>query len=355
MNSKKMFLLAMVMVFAVILAISGCQGSSSADTGGEDMTVGHIVYTLEHQFHQSIAKEIVSYGKAIYNAKVIVLDGEASSEKALAAVENLISQNVDAISIHNPDMALTAESIQLAHAKDIPIVTTLIHPAEKIAPHVQPMETPAHFTMGKVAAEQWLAAHPDKPCKVAILDFGKFEQVEILRTDPFFEGVKSVDPNAELVTILNGQGSTDASMQITLDILQANPEVNIILGGNDEMGLGALAACEQIGRGKMDNGKPLTEIIAGCDANISAMIKIFDPNSSFKLSNGAVRDVARGAMDAMAGMIEGKIDMNKFQLIEVYVRPIDFWNTSIEDAQVFLQDNYDYTGVLADDVAAATK
>ncbi len=82
-------------------------------------------------------------------------------------------------------------------------------------------------------------------------------------------------------------------MEITLDILQANPEVNIIFGANDEMGLGALAACEQIGRGKMDNGKPLTEVIAGLDGNVSAMLKIFNPNSSFKLTHGAVRDNAR--------------------------------------------------------------
>jgi ABC-type sugar transport system substrate-binding protein len=348
---KKVFILLVAVCIIATIGFSGVGCKTTAAETKADVTVGHIVYTLEHQFHQSIAREIVSYGKKLYNAEVIVLDGGANSEKALAAVENLISQKVAAISIHNPDMALTAKAIELAHAKSIPIVTTLIYPATKNAPHVQPMETPASYTEGKVAATQWLKANPDKPCKVAILDFGKFEQVEILRTGPFFEGVKSVDPNAELVTTLNGQGSTDKSMTITLDILQANPEVNIIFGGNDEMGLGALAACEQIGRGKMDNGKPLTEIIAGVDANSSALIKIYNPNSSFKISQGAVRDVARAEMDAMMGMISGKIDMNKFQIIECYVKPIDFWNTSIEDAQVFLQDNYAYTGKLAEDAA----
>ena len=116
--------------------------------------------------------------------------------------------------------------------------------------------------MGQRAAQHWLDANPDKPCRVAILDFGKFPPIEVLRTTPFFQGVKSIDPNAQLVTELNGQGDTTKSMEITLDILQADPEVNIIFGANDEMALGALAACEQIGRGKMDNGKPLTEVIA---------------------------------------------------------------------------------------------
>jgi hypothetical protein len=105
----------------------------------------------------------------------------------------------------------------------------------------------------------------------------------------------------------------------------------------------------------MDNGKALTEIIAGVDGNSSALIKIYDPDCSFKASQGAVRDVARAEMDCMMGMIEGKIDMNKFQIIEAYVKAIDYWQTSIEDAQVFLMDNYGYKGKLAADVAKGKK
>jgi len=319
------------------------------------ITVGHVVFTMEHQFHQSIARELQSYGPKMYGVKVIILDGGGTGEIMLAAVENLIQQKVDAISIHSSDTALAAKAIELAHAKGIPIVTTLIYPDSKNAPHVQPMETPASYAEGKIAAQQWLKAFPDKPCKVAMLNFGAWEQGEALRFVPFFEGVKGVDPKAELVTVLNGQGSTEESMKLTLDILQAHPEVNIIFGGNDEMALGALAACEQKGRGKMDNGKPLTEIIAGVDGNSSAMIKIYDPDCSFKITNGAVRDVARAEMDCMMGMIQGKIDMNKFQVIQCFVKEIDYWQTSIEDAQLFLMDNYGYKGHLEADVAKSKK
>jgi DNA-binding transcriptional regulator LsrR (DeoR family) len=33
----------------------------------------------------------------------------------------------------------------MARAKGIPMVTTLVWPSEKIAPHVQPMETPSEW------------------------------------------------------------------------------------------------------------------------------------------------------------------------------------------------------------------
>jgi ribose transport system substrate-binding protein len=339
--------------FLVLVLIACCAAMGFAQA--TNVTVGHIVYDLKHQYHQAIAKEIVSYGKKMYGAKVIVLDGKADSGEILKAVENLIAQKVKAISIHSPDQAMTLAAIKMCRAKNIPVVTTLVWPAEKIAPHVQPLETPSSFSEGARAAEHWLAANPDKPCRVAILDFGKFPPVEQLRTTPFWQGVKSVDPNAQLVTELNGQGDTTQSMNITLDILQAHPEVNIIFGGNDEMALGALAACEQVGRGVMDNGKPLTEVIAGDDGNVSAMLKIFDPNCSFKLTQGAVRDVARAEMDTMMGMVTGKIDPNKWSETQVLSKVTDYWDNSIEEAQVFLQDNYLYKGNLKDDLAKATK
>jgi len=342
---KKLFVLVLL---ACLVTIFGFAQATN-------VTVGHVVYDLKHQYHQAVAKEIVDYGKKLYGAKVIVLDGKADSGEILKAVESLIAQKVKAISIHSPDQAMTTTAIKMARAKGIPVVTTLVWPAEKIAPHVQPLETPSSYTMGARAAEHWLAAFPDKPCRVAILDFGKFPPVEVLRTTPFWLGVKSIDPDAELVTQLNGQGDTTKSMEITLDILQAHPEVNIIFGANDEMALGALAACEQIGRGKMDNGTPITEVIAGLDGNVSAMLKIFDPNCSFKLTHGAVKDVARAEMDTMIGMVTGKINPTKWAETQVLSKVTDYWNNTIDEAQVFLQDNFLYKGKLADDIAKATK
>lgn len=344
---KKVLGLALIACFAV--AMAGAQATN--------FTVGHITYDMKAQYHQAVAKEIVDYGKKMYGSKVIVLDGKGDSAETLKAVESLLAQKVKALSIHSPDQAMTLAAIKMCRAKGVPVVTTLVWPAEKIAPHVQPLETMSSYTMGMRAAQQWVAAFPDQPCVVAILDFGKFPPVEVLRTTPFWEGVKSIDPNATLVAQLNGQSDTTKSMELTLDILQAHPEVNIIFGGNDEMALGALAACEQVGRGKMDNGVPLTEVIAGLDGNPSAMLKIFDPNCSFKLTHGAVRDVARAEMDTMIGMLTKKIDPNKWSETQVLSKVTDYWNNTVEEAQVFLQDNFGtlYKGNLKADIAKATK
>jgi len=329
------------LLLAIIILSLVVTGPAFADK--KKIVLGKIPYTLEHSYHQSIVKMFEDYAMKMYGASTIIVDGEANSAATLSAVENLIAQKVDGIALHSPDIGMTATAVAAAHKAGIPIVTTLIYPKIKAAPHIQPKEEFSSFRMGEVAATQWLKAFPGKPCQVAILNFGGFEQVVYLRTDPFFKGVKSVDPSAKLVAKQNGFGSTVKSMEVMLDILQANPQINIIFGANDDMALGALAACEQLGRGRMDNGKPLTEIIAGVDGGENAMVKVFNPNSSFKLTHGQVRDNARAEVDTLMAMINGKIPMDKWMEIQTLSPEFDYWNSSIAAAQIFLEENFSFT------------
>jgi hypothetical protein len=57
----------------------------------------------------------------------------------------------------------------------------------------------------------------------------------------------------------------------------------------------------------------------------------------------------------MVGMINGKIDPNKWSETQVLSKVTDYWNSTVAEAQVFLQDNFLYEGNLADDLAKATK
>ncbi len=349
---KKLLLTVLVLVIALGSVFAA---GEQEDATEYDYVIGKIPYTFEHAYHQAVAREITEYAAKMYNAKAVIIDGESSAEATLAAVENLISQGVDGIALHCGDAGLSAKALGMAQAAGVPMVTTLIRPESNPAPHIQPQETPSSIYMGAEAARQWKAAHPNTPIKVAMLNFGGIEQVWDMRTGAFLEGVKSVDPNAELVTMLNGQGSTVKSMEIILDVLQSDPDVNLIFCANDEMALGALAACEQLGRGRMDNGVPVTEIIAGLDASSAALVKIFDPNCSFKLTHGAVKDIARAEVDTVMAMINGEIPMDEYTETRVLSPTFDYWNTTLAEAQRHLETNFFYEGDLEADVKAAMK
>ena len=52
-------------------------------------------------------------------------------------------------------------------------------------------------------------------------------------------------------------------MNAAMDMLQAHPEINVIYGLSDEMALGAVQACKQIGRDDI--------IVVGLDGNPNAL------------------------------------------------------------------------------------
>lgn len=330
------------MVLSLVALTMATAVSVPVNAADKQIVLGKIPFTLEHAYHQSVVQVFSDYAAEKYDARTIVIDGQASSESALSAVENLIAQKVDGIALHSPDLGTAETAIAVAHKAGVPIVTTLMYPESKSAPHVQPREDVSSFKMGEIATKQWVKAHPNKIPKVAILNFGGFEQIATLRTEPFFAGVKSVSSDAVLVSTQNGGGSTITAMEVTLDLLQANPDINIIFGANDDMALGALAATEQLGRGRMDNGVPLTEIIAGVDAGENAMVKIFNPNSSFKLSHGQVRDNGLAEVDILMQIINGEIAMDEWYQVYTDSPTFDYWNNSVEDAQAFLESNFNF-------------
>ena len=85
------------------------------------------------------------------------------------------------------------------------------------------------------------------------------------------------------------------------------------------------------------------EAIAGVDGGENAMVKIFNPNSSFKLTHGQVRDNARAEVDTLIAMINGKIPKDKWMEIQTLSPEFDYWNSSIEAAQIFLEENFSFT------------
>ena len=140
--------------------------------------------------------------------------------------------------------------------------------------------------MGAEMATQWKAAHPDKPIVMVQLGWPNHTEVKSGRTDPFVKGVLSVDPTATDLGCLDVSKGTDQAKQVITDLMTTHPEVNLIYSEASGQTVGTMAALTQAGRGKMDNGKPLTEIVASVDFDEVEMKHVYDPNSSLKLSMG---------------------------------------------------------------------
>ena len=326
--------------FLTFLVISLFFTLPAASVYAESYVFGKIPYTMAHGYHQGHVKHLIAHGKELGH-EIKVIDGEGSSEVTLNAVETFISQGVKGILVHCNDPKVMDQIIKMCAKAGILVTSFYGESACRCVPHLQINEAVTSEQMGAAAAKKWKEWYPDKPIKVGIIDFMQFEVVQVHRTRPFIAGVKSVDPSAEVVSILEGNGNIEQAMAQMQDMLQAHPDVNIVYGNNADHALGALAALEAAGRGKAIDGKCQTEIVVGTDATEAELLKVFDPGSSLKITQGLQPAVnGKAELDLMLKIVNGEIKADAWYLQDTYDKYISYWDTSLKEAQEFLEYQY---------------
>jgi hypothetical protein len=104
-----------------------------------------------------------------------------------------------------------------------------------------------------------------------------------------------------------------------------------------------MAGLAQMGRGKFDNGKPLTEIVCSVDFDEVEMKEVYDPNSSLKLSMGLPPvETARGRIDLIMDVASGKEPMTSQPAKEHFYKAynISFWTMPRADAANWLNTQF---------------
>lgn len=322
-------------------ATTAAETTAAATEAAKPLRFGLIPILLANSYHQSDVNHFVDYAKEKYNAETTVLDGKIDSAVTVDALEQLIASKVDAISVHSIDAESLIPGIKEARAAGIAILTFYLMPSEPLCPHVQIDERKTSYQMGVVAVKKWKEFYPDKPIKVGLIEYADVPTPLEHRSEPFIKGVMETDPTAEIVIRLDGGGTTETAYAAAQDLLQSKPEVNIIYGTSSNYSIGALGALEAAGRGKAVDGKPLTEILVGTDASEDELLKVFDPSSSFKITQGLTpKENAIVRVDTLMKVINGEIDGDSQTIIDTFDFEIDYWNMSIEDATAWLKDEY---------------
>lgn len=110
----------------------------------------------------------------------------------------------------------------------------------------------------------------DAPMKIGFVT--EPDEVPTLVRDGGFEETIASNPNAEIVAKVDGNVKPDDSLQATLEMLQGNPDINVIFANTGPGAYGALQAVQSLGRddvlvyGFCASEEPLTEIYPGCVA-----------------------------------------------------------------------------------------
>ncbi len=314
---------------------------ASSDTEG--MKIAFFVSDLSNVFHQAQFAEAQRYAKEKYGAEVFAFDGQSDGSVMTQNVDQIVAQGMDAATLHIWDAEAAKPGVLDALDNGV-IMTSFFSPlADTGIPVARSDEAGVSYAMGVEMAEQWKAAHPDVPVVMVQLGWPNHTEVKSGRTDPFVEGVLSVDPDATDLGCLDASKGQDAAKQIIVDLMTTHPEVNLIYSEASNLTVGVMAGLKQAGRGVMEDGVPLTEIVCSVDFDEVEMKEVYDPNSSLKLSMGLPPvETARGRIDLIMDIAAGKVDPTSIPAEEFFYKAynISFWTMAEDDAKAWLNEQF---------------
>ena len=347
-------LISILMVFSLLLA--ACAPAAKVATPepvvtaepepvvAKDATkIAFFVSDLSNVFHQAQFAEAKKYAMEKYGAEVFAFDGQSDSAIMTQNIDQVIAQGMDAATLHIWDAEAARPGVLEALEQGI-VMTAFFNPlADTGIPTARNDEAGISYEMGVEMATQWKAAHPDKPIVMVQLGWPNHTEVKSGRTDPFVAGVLSVDPTAEDLGCLDASAGADAAKQIILDLVTTRPEVNLIYSEASNLTVGTMAGLREAGRGVMDNGVPLTEIVASVDFDEVELREVYDPNSSLKLSMGLPPvETARGRIDLIMDVINGKVEMTSQPAKEYFYKTynISYWTMDQADSIKWLNEQF---------------
>lgn len=348
---KKVILTVATLSIVASLSLT-ITGSSPPPAGEKGLVIGEVFWGLHDSYQQAHQVAAADYCKEL-GIKFIPLDGLMKPEVQAAAMEDLIARQVDGIICQAYDQAAMEVSIAAAQEAGIPVVSFVNIASGKVKyPTIMIEERKGSIAMGELLAKKMMEYHPGIKFKIATISDPSIEWAHDQRTKAFVQGVQNVAPDAEWV-FNSGKSNREVAYATAEDILQRNPDVNILFGYNAENVLGGLAAFEAAERGKADDKMPITEVFAGVDGSVPEIIKVANPDSSFKATLALQpKSTARKCIDMLLKIINDELDMYATDKNEAVVSFIvNGWDMNIDEIQHFLKDQWKIEIDLREEIA----
>lgn len=225
--------------------------------------------------------------------ELIVTDPGNDVTKQISQVEDMLSQKLDGLFMNPVDAQGIIPALDLAKEAGVPMVgfDTEVGDMSYLVSYTGS----DNYNAGKVVGEDLVKKAPNGG-KIIVLDSPTMQSV-VDRTNGFMDAIK--DHGFEVVAQQDAKGNLQVAMGIAEDLLQSNPDVVAIFGGNDPTALGALAAANAAGIKKC--------MIYGVDGSPDIKSELASGNSLIE-GTGAQSPVsiAEKAVQIMYDYVEGK-------------------------------------------------
>jgi ribose transport system substrate-binding protein len=227
--------------------MAGALGAAEA----ADCKVGISMYTLGAPYFAAQVAAAEDQAKKA-GCEVSSSDGQNDMAKQIADVEDMVAKGVNLLILNprDPEGLVAAADAATAAGVKVVIMDSSINTKADVITQVRSSNDQNGFLVG-----QWLAKKMQgTPIKLILLSGSQGNEVGRDRRLGVFRGLvegQLVNEGKAGFEVL-GQGwggwSHEEGLKAAEDLLQAHPDVNVILGENDSMVLGAMKALEAAGR-----------------------------------------------------------------------------------------------------------
>lgn len=258
----RMRTLAIAIVTAVAaVALAACGGDDDSDSNGdgaaangeeEEVSIAFFGFASANSFAQATFSGIEEVAER-ENATVRFFDPNFDSQKQVSQIENAtVSGDFDAFIVQANDGNAVVPAVQDAIDEGIVVVgefTPIGTRYDTIEPQVPGMifvgEPPTEngTTLGELGVQ---ACEGIDPCRVAYLEGFKALPLDNARTEAVKAELETAS-NVEIVASVEGGYTRESGLAAAQNVLQANPNVDVIIGSAQAI-QGTEQALEDVGR-----------------------------------------------------------------------------------------------------------
>lgn len=220
---------------------------SFADTG----TYVFILTTRANPYWNAMAQGAADAAKA-KDVKTVVYntDNAAAAEQQLNICETAIESKPKAIAMAAINPSVAAQCFKKAAAHGIIVADVdgsySVAAAKKDNVKLAFSVGSDNFVIGQEAA-QYVAKTAQKPDpKILLLEGVVGSTQGKKRVDGFISKIKELRPKAQIVASICADYDRLKAMNATLDLLQREPDLDVVYAANDEMALGAVEAARNM-------------------------------------------------------------------------------------------------------------
>ncbi|MDO4793951.1 MAG: sugar ABC transporter substrate-binding protein [Filifactor alocis] len=317
---KKPIRILLASFMGLSLLLGGCAGKQvaeeapAAEQGGETPKIAYVTMDVTSPYFIKMIDGMKEEAEAL-GVELSVHDGKYQAQPQIDAIDTLITQGVDAIILSANDPAALQPSVDKAKEAGIKVVAANVEMQNTDA-FVSLVEKDYGLTGGEIAGK-YIAEKMGGEAEVAILTFTQVPAV-IQRAEGLKEGIFKHAPNAKVVTEVEAS-TREAGLKAIENVLQTNPNLNVVVGINDDAVLGGYEAMMAAKRTGDD------VCLVGLDAVDEAIAKVkeggiyrgtvdIDPFGSGKFILNTTKKVLDG--ETMSEMI-------KFPMVPVTKENID--------------------------------